>query len=365
MRWCNGRGISGVFFDGDAELKAIAGFEAKMAEANFWEDQAAAQSVIASANRSKAKVLPIKAFKCDLEDLKTMLELVDETEDAGDKALYVSEVVESVADLRGRLDQLELASFLSAPNDGCNAIVSINSGAGGTESCDWAEMLLRMYSRWAERSGFKVELLEVTQGEEAGISSATLRVEGVNAYGYAKAERGVHRLVRISPFDSNARRHTSFCSVDVIAELDDSDLAIEVNEADCRIDVYRASGKGGQHVNRTESAVRITHLPSGIVVTCQNDRSQIKNKATAMRTLKSRLFEKQQDEKRSEMEKFYGEKGEIAWGNQIRSYVFQPYQMVKDLRTGVETGNVQAVMDGDLDAFIHAWLRAGGPVARQ
>ena len=226
-------------------------------------------------------------------------------------------------------------------------------------------MLLRMYSRWAERSGFKVELLEVTQGEEAGISSATLRVEGVNAYGYAKAERGVHRLVRISPFDSNARRHTSFCSVDVIAELDDSDLAIEVNEADCRIDVYRASGKGGQHVNRTESAVRITHLPSGIVVTCQNDRSQIKNKATAMRTLKSRLFEKQQDEKRSEMEKFYGEKGEIAWGNQIRSYVFQPYQMVKDLRTGVETGNVQAVMDGDLDAFIHAWLRAGGPVARQ
>ena len=336
-----------------------------MAEANFWDDQVSAQRVIADLNRLKAKVVPIRDFKVDLEDLKTMLELVDETEEAEDKELYASEVVESLSALRGRLDALELASFLSAPNDGCNAIVSINSGAGGTESCDWAEMLLRMYSRWAERSGFKVELLEVTQGEEAGISSATVRIEGVNAYGYAKAERGVHRLVRISPFDSNARRHTSFCSVDVIAELDDSDLAVEVNEADCRIDVYRASGKGGQHVNRTESAVRITHLPSGIVVTCQNDRSQIKNKATAMRTLKSRLFEKQQDEKRSEMEKFYGEKGEIAWGNQIRSYVFQPYQMVKDLRTGVETGNVQAVMDGDLDAFIHAWLRAGGPMARQ
>ena len=192
-----------------------------------------------------------------------------------------------------------------------------------------------------------------------------MRIEGTNAYGYAKAERGVHRLVRISPFDSNARRHTSFCSVDVIAELDDDSLEIEVNDADCRIDVYRASGKGGQHVNRTESAVRITHIPSGIVVTCQNDRSQIKNKATAMRTLKSRLYEKQEDEKRSEREKFYGEKGEIAWGNQIRSYVFQPYQMVKDLRTGVETGNVQAVMDGDLDAFIDAWLRAGGPMTRQ
>jgi peptide chain release factor 2 len=222
-----------------------------------------------------------------------------------------------------------------------------------------------MYSRWGERAGFKVELLELTPGEEAGISSATLRIEGLNAYGYAKAERGVHRLVRISPFDSNARRHTSFCSVDVIAELNDEDSDIDVNEADCRVDVYRASGKGGQHVNRTESAVRITHIPSGIVVTCQNDRSQIKNKATAMRTLKSRLYEKQEDEKRSEMEKFYGAKGEIAWGNQIRSYVFQPYQMVKDLRTSVESGNVQAVMDGDLNAFIHAWLRAGGPTKRQ
>ena len=336
-----------------------------MAGVNFWEDQASAQKVISELNRLKAKVHPIRDLMSEFDDVRTMLELIDETEDSAERAEYSGELIESLEGLKTRLDALELASYLSGPTDGCNAIVSINSGAGGTESCDWADMLLRMYSRWGERAGFKVELLEVTPGEEAGISSATLRIEGLNAYGYAKAERGVHRLVRISPFDSNARRHTSFCSVDVIAELNDDDSDIEVNEADCRVDVYRASGKGGQHVNRTESAVRITHIPTGIVVTCQNDRSQIKNKATAMRTLKSRLYEKQEDEKRSEMEKFYGAKGEIAWGNQIRSYVFQPYQMVKDLRTSVESGNVQAVMDGDLNAFIHAWLRAGGPITRQ
>ena len=336
-----------------------------MAGVNFWDDQASAQKVISELNRLKAKVLPIRDLMSEFEDVRTMLELIDESKDLSEKEAYSVELIESLEELKSRLDALELASYLSGPTDGCNAILSINSGAGGTESCDWADMLLRMYSRWGERAGFKVELLEVTPGEEVGISSATVRIEGLNAYGYAKAERGVHRLVRISPFDSNARRHTSFCSVDVIAELNDGDSDIEVNEADCRVDVYRASGKGGQHVNRTESAVRITHIPSGIVVTCQNDRSQIKNKATAMRTLKSRLYEKQEDEKRSEMEKFYGAKGEIAWGNQIRSYVFQPYQMVKDLRTSVESGNVQAVMDGDLNAFIHAWLRAGGPTSRQ
>jgi peptide chain release factor 2 len=336
-----------------------------MAGVSFWEDQASAQQVISELNRLKAKVHPVRDLMSEFEDVRTMLELIDETGDGSERAEYSGELIESLEGLKSRLDALELASYLSGATDGCNAILSINSGAGGTESCDWADMLMRMYSRWGERAGFKVELLELTPGEEAGISSATLRIEGLNAYGYAKAERGVHRLVRISPFDSNARRHTSFCSVDVIAELNDGDSDIEVNEADCRVDVYRASGKGGQHVNRTESAVRITHIPSGIVVTCQNDRSQIKNKATAMRTLKSRLYEKQEDEKRSEMEKFYGAKGEIAWGNQIRSYVFQPYQMVKDLRTSVESGNVQAVMDGDLDAFIHAWLRAGGPTSRQ
>ncbi len=337
-----------------------------MSEPSFWDNQAAAQKVIAESNRLKTAINPVKAFKAELEDLEAMVELVDETGDDDDPEVesYQREIVETLERLEPKIDKLELASFLSGPHDACNAFLTVNSGAGGTESCDWADMLLRMYTRWAEQAGFKTEVLDIMPGEEAGISSATIRIEGPNAFGYAKAERGVHRLVRISPFDSNARRHTSFSSVDVIAEIED-DIDIELDEADIRTDVYRASGKGGQHVNRTESAVRLTHIPSGIVVTCQNERSQIKNKATAMRTLKSRLYEKIEDEKRSEMERFYGEKGEIAWGNQIRSYVFQPYQMVKDLRTGVETGNVQAVMDGDLDAFIHAWLRAGGPTSRK
>ena len=335
-----------------------------MSEASFWDDQAAAQKVIAEVNRLKNTVNPARAFNAEIGDMLAMLELVDEMNGDPDVESYQQELIDTLKRLQPKLDQLELASFLSGPHDACNAFLTINSGAGGTESCDWADMLLRMYSRWAEHAGFKTEVLDIQPGEEAGISSATIRVEGPNAFGYCKAERGVHRLVRISPFDSNARRHTSFSSVDVIAEIEE-DIDIEIDEADIRTDVYRASGKGGQHVNRTESAVRLTHIPSGIVVTCQNERSQIKNKATAMKTLKSLLYEKLEDEKRSEMEKFYGEKGEIAWGNQIRSYVFQPYQMVKDLRTGVETGNVQAVMDGALDPFIHAWLRAGGPTSRK
>tara|TARA_B110000003_G_C16643596_1_gene531123 strand:+ start:1861 stop:2892 length:1032 start_codon:yes stop_codon:yes gene_type:complete len=335
-----------------------------MGQADFWDDQGAAQAVINECNQLKSQVNPMKQFKAELSDYQALVELVDELGGSDEAQTFQAEVNDSLTALRQKLEQLELSSFLSGPNDGCNALLTIHAGAGGTESCDWADMLLRMYSRWAERAGFKVELLDVTSGEEVGISAATLRIEGLHAFGYAKAERGVHRLVRISPFDSNARRHTSFSSVDVIAEIEDT-VDIEIDPSEIRTDVYRASGKGGQHVNRTESAVRLTHIPTNIVVTCQNDRSQIKNKATAMRTLKSRLYEKMQDEKRSEMERFYGEKGEIAWGNQIRSYVFQPYQMVKDLRTGVESGNVPAVMDGDLDPFIHAWLRAGGPLSRQ
>jgi peptide chain release factor 2 len=334
-----------------------------MANPDFWGDQTAAQKVITEANRLKVTVNPSKAFRAELDDLAAMLELVDEMADDPDAESYQQEVVDTLARLQPKLDELELASFLSGPNDGCNALLTVHAGAGGTESCDWADMLFRMYSRWGEQAGFTVEVLDLSPGEEAGISGATIRISGPNAFGYAKAERGVHRLVRISPFDSASRRHTSFCSVDVIAELED-DADIVVDPSDLRTDVYRASGKGGQHVNKTESAVRLTHIPSGIVVTCQNDRSQIKNKASAMRTLKSRLYEKQEDEKRSEIEKFYGEKGDIAWGNQIRSYVFQPYQMIKDLRTGVESGNIQAVMDGALDPFIHAWLRAGGPTSR-
>jgi peptide chain release factor 2 len=356
--------ISGGIFDGDTKSERINELEAQMSQASFWDDQAVAQKVIAGANRLKNTVNPARAFNGEVEDLRAMLELVDEMGEDPEAEAYQQEIIETLEHLQPKLDQLELASFLSGPHDSCNAFLTVNSGAGGTESCDWADMMLRMYTRWAEQAGFKTEVLDIQPGEETGISSATLRIEGANAFGYAKAERGVHRLVRISPFDSNARRHTSFSSVDVIAEIED-DIDLEIDEADIRTDVYRASGKGGQHVNRTESAVRLTHIPSGIVVTCQNERSQIKNKATAMKTLKSRLYEKLEDEKRSEMEKFYGEKGEIAWGNQIRSYVFQPYQMVKDLRTGVETGNVQAVMDGALDPFVHAWLRAGGPTSRK
>ncbi|NCG08339.1 MAG: peptide chain release factor 2 [Verrucomicrobia bacterium] len=351
------------YLDGDAKLVSIAKLEAKMTEGSFWDDQTVAQKVINEANRLKALVNPVHVFRGEVADLEAMLELVAESK-PNDTAEYLPELLNMIEKRLPKLDALELSSFLTGPRDACNALLTVNSGAGGTESCDWADMLLRMYTRWGERAGFEVETLDIMPGEEAGISSATIRITGPHAFGYAKAERGVHRLVRISPFDSNARRHTSFSSVDVVAEVED-DVEIEVNEADIRTDVYRASGKGGQHVNRTESAVRLTHLPTNIVVTCQNERSQIKNKATAMRTLKSRLLEKQEDEKRSEQEKFYGEKGEIAWGNQIRSYVFQPYQLVKDLRTGAETGNVQAVMDGELDPFIHAWLRAGGPTSRQ
>jgi peptide chain release factor 2 len=333
-----------------------------MASGSFWDDQEAAQKTIAEVNRLKANVNPVIDFKRRADDLQAMEELVSEADEA-EGADMAGEIARQAESMLAELDELEIGSFLNGPHDTKNAILTVHAGAGGTESCDWAEMLLRMYTRWAERRGFTVEVDDLQQGEEAGIREAILRIQGHNAYGYAKAERGVHRLVRISPFDANKRRHTSFCSVDVIAEIDD-DIEVDLKEEDLRIDTYRASGKGGQHVNRTDSAVRITHLPTNLVVACQNERSQHKNKATAMRLLKSRLYEKLEDEKRSEMERFYGEKGEIGWGNQIRSYVFQPYQMVKDLRTGTETGNIQAVMDGEIDLFINAWLRAGGPRKR-
>ena len=333
-----------------------------MAEPTFWDDQQNSQKVIADSNTLKGTIRELVAYQARIDDMTALQELMAEA-DEEDAELYATELEETVLGLHGELDKIEIASFLDEPFDKNNALLSINAGAGGTESCDWADMLLRMYTRWAERQGYSVEIIDLIPGEEAGISKATLKISGENAYGYAKAERGVHRLVRISPFDSNKRRHTSFCAVDVIAEMDD-DIDIEIRPEDLRIDTYRASGKGGQHVNKTESAVRLTHAPTGLVVACQNERSQHKNKATAMKMLKSRLYEKIEDEKRSEMEKVYGDKGEMGWGNQIRSYVFQPYQMVKDLRIGVENGNVQAVMYGDLDSFMHNWLRAGKPRTR-
>jgi peptide chain release factor 2 len=333
-----------------------------MGRPDFWDVPEKARQTLAESTRLKRSFEPLVDYRRKLDDAEAMLELLDEA-DGEDKVTYEKELEGLVADLVDGIDKLEIAGFLSGPHDSSNAIMSVHSGAGGTESCDWAEMLFRMYSRWAERVGYSVEVQDLQEGEEAGISRVTFRIVGENAYGFTKAERGVHRLVRISPFDSNQRRHTSFCAVDVIAEIDD-DIDVEINDDDLRVDTYRSSGKGGQHVNKTDSAVRLTHLPTGIVVACQNERSQGKNKATAMKILKSRVYEKMQDEKREEMEKFYGDKGEMGWGNQIRSYVFQPYQMVKDLRTGMETGNVQEVMDGGIDSFIHAWLRAGCPSTR-
>ncbi len=353
------RVIFGGIFDVPGKQNRIGELERQMSKAGFWDDQKAAQKVIAESNQCKAAIEEITKFQPQVDDLNAMVELVEEA-DEDEAAEYLTEITKTAKALHGQIDDLEIGSFLTGPMDSNSAILSVQAGAGGTESCDWADMLYRMYTRWAERRGWKVEVLDLQQGEEAGISSVSLRFEGVNAYGYTKAERGVHRLVRISPFDSNSRRHTSFCAVDVVAEVDD-DIDLDIPPDELRIDTQRASGAGGQHVNKTESAIRITHLPTNIVVYCQSQRSQHKNKDQAMRQLKSKLYELKLDEKRQEMEKFYGEKGQIGWGNQIRSYVFQPYQMVKDLRTGVETGNVQGVMDGDLDPFVNGWLRAGCP----
>jgi peptide chain release factor 2 len=333
--------------------------EAETGAPTFWGSSERAQKHIAKLNGLKRAIAGVVAFHRKLDDAAVMVELI-ETATGAEKDQYGRELDQTVEVLVAELDQLELASFLSGQFDRNNAILSIQAGAGGTESCDWTDMLFRMYNRWAERRGFGIEVQDVQAGDQAGITKATLVIKGENAYGYVKAERGVHRLVRISPFDANKRRHTSFAAVDVVAEITE-DIAIEIPESEIRVDVYRSSGKGGQGVNTTDSAVRITHLPTGMVVVCQNERSQIKNRASAMSVLKARLYEKRLDEQRTEMERFYGEKGEIGWGSQIRSYVLQPYQMVKDLRTGLSTSDTQGVLDGDLDRFIYAWLRAGQP----
>lgn len=333
-----------------------------MGAPGFWDNNDIAQKHIGKVNVLKKSVMPVVNFRKKLDDLDVMQELI-EMGSPDEKEEYTAELESTVKALLTQIEDIEIAAFLTGRFDHNNAIFSIQSGAGGTESNDWADMLFRMYKRWAERQGFSIEVLDVQTGEQVGISKATLLIKGENAYGYANAERGVHRLVRISPFDSNQRRHTSFCAVDVVAEIDE-DVKVDIHEDDIRVDVYRSSGKGGQGVNTTDSAVRITHIPTGIVVTCQNERSQIKNKASAMSVLKARVYERKLDEQRSEMERFYGEKGEIGWGAQIRSYVLQPYQMVKDLRTGVSTTDTQGVLDGDLDSFVNGWLRAGSPRQR-
>lgn len=340
-------------FDLEAKEARIAELEEKMAAPDFWDDQSAAQAVINEMNALKDLVGEFKELQESQEDLEITYELVKEEGDAE----LETELENDVKGLISKLDNYELQLLLSEPYDKNNAILELHPGAGGTESQDWGSILLRMYTRWAEKHGFKVETLDYLPGDEAGIKSVTLLIKGHNAYGYLKAEKGVHRLVRISPFDSSGRRHTSFVSCEVMPEFTD-DIEIEIKSEDLKIDTYRSSGAGGQHVNTTDSAVRITHLPTGTVVTCQNERSQIKNREKAMKMLKAKLYQREIEQKEKELADIRGEQKEIGWGSQIRSYVFHPYSMVKDHRTNIEVGNVQAVTDGDIDIFINGYLRS-------
>lgn len=332
-----------------AEVEVL---EKESAAPDFWDDMENSQKVMQKIGSLKAKVTGYESLRSDYEDALVMIELADEE---GDLSL-LDDCTASVKDIETRVEDMTLSTLLSGEFDGKNALLTFHAGAGGTEAQDWAEMLFRMYNRWGERHGYKVSTLDYLDGDVAGIKSATILVEGENAYGYLKGEMGIHRLVRVSPFDSSGRRHTSFASVEVMPEIDD-DVNVEIHEEDIKMDVYRASGAGGQKVNKTSSAVRLTHIPTGIVVSCQIERSQHQNREVAMRMLKSKLVEIKERENLERIEDIKGDQKEIAWGSQIRSYVFMPYTLAKDHRTGFEMGNITAVMDGDIDGFINAYLK--------
>lgn len=332
-----------------AEVEVL---EKESAAPDFWDDMENSQKVMQKIGSLKAKVTGYESLRSDYEDALVMIELADEE---GDLSL-LDDCTASVKDIETRVEDMTLSTLLSGEFDGKNALLTFHAGAGGTEAQDWAEMLFRMYNRWGERHGYKVSTLDYLDGDVAGIKSATILVEGENAYGYLKGEMGIHRLVRVSPFDSSGRRHTSFASVEVMPEIDD-DVNVEIREEDIKMDVYRASGAGGQKVNKTSSAVRLTHIPTGIVVSCQIERSQHQNREVAMRMLKSKLVEIKEWENLERIEDIKGDQKEIAWGSQIRSYVFMPYTLAKDHRTGFEMGNITAVMDGDIDGFINAYLK--------
>lgn len=331
------------------EIKEL---ETEAAAPGFWDNMEESQKVLKKTGSLKAKVSSYESLKSDYEDALVMIELADEENDLS----LLDDCTASVEDIEKRIESLTLSTLLSGEFDSKNALLTFHAGAGGTEAMDWAEMLFRMYNRWGERHGYKVSTLDYLDGDVAGLKSATILIEGENAYGYLKGEMGIHRLVRVSPFDSSGRRHTSFASLEVMPEIDD-DVNVEIREEDIKMDVYRASGAGGQKVNKTSSAVRLTHIPTGIVVSCQIERSQHQNREVAMRMLKSKLVEIKERENLERIEDIKGDQKEIAWGSQIRSYVFMPYTMAKDHRTGFEMGNINAVMDGDIDGFINAYLK--------